>query len=256
MMNWLQSIFTSALFKGSKTRVLCVLTLLALVVVLSAAALPNATLSSPQTNVTYYACVNNTSGAITIVSKSTKCPTGSQKIHWNQQGPIGPQGPQGVQGVQGIQGIQGPQGPAGVSQGYFSSKGNVNISTNNGQLVPVVSTIPLAASGTYIVTASEVAIVASGDTVARIITSAGGAVGSYFSTVGPVSNLQYTTITVTDSVSVGAGDQLQLSCVGYNGNPSTISYSAGISAIQLNSVQSNINHNNPRPQLPKPLSHK
>ncbi len=98
MMNWLQSIFTSALFKGRKTRVLCVLTLLALVVVLSAAALPNDTLSSPQTNITYYACVNNTSGTVTIVSQSTKCPSGTHKIHWNQQGPIGPQGIQGPQG--------------------------------------------------------------------------------------------------------------------------------------------------------------
>lgn len=80
MMNWLQSIFVSALFKGSKTRVLCVLMPLALLVVLTAAALPNDTLSSPQTNVTYYACVNNTSGAITIVSQSTKCPSGTHKI--------------------------------------------------------------------------------------------------------------------------------------------------------------------------------
>ncbi len=90
MMNWLQSNFASALLKGSKTRVLGVLMLFALVVILTAAAFPNDTQLSPQSNATYYACVNNTTGAITIVSKNTTCQTGFHKIHWNQQGPIGP----------------------------------------------------------------------------------------------------------------------------------------------------------------------
>src|SRR5437588_12900327 len=65
--------------------------------------------SSPQTTTVYYACVNNTTGAIQIVSSTTTCPTGTHKIHWNQQGPVGPAGPQGPQGPQGQ---TGPIGPA------------------------------------------------------------------------------------------------------------------------------------------------
>ena len=89
--------------------------------------------------VTYYGCVNNSTGAITIVSKSTVCSAGFSKISWNQAGPQGPkgatgatgaqgsQGPQGVQGPQGAtgadgaQGPQGPQGPSGASSGNFAS---------------------------------------------------------------------------------------------------------------------------------------
>ncbi len=240
-------------FIGKKAKISGLVSLIVLTILLLQATIVSAS-TAPLTSTIYYACVNNTSGAVTIVSQSTQCPTGSHKIQWNQQGPKGSIGPQGVQGPQGIQGIQGPQGPAGVSQGYFNSAGNVNIS--NGKLVPVVQTVSLTASGTYIVTATEVAVVASGDIVACIVTSVGGAAGYYYGTVGPVSNLQYATITVTDKVTVGAGDQIQLSCIGYNNNPVTISYNAGISAILLNSVQSGaIHHNGPRPQLPKPLSH-
>lgn len=233
-------------FIGKKARMSGLISFVVLTVLLSQAI--SASAASPQSSTIYYACVNNTSGALTIVSKTTQCPTGTHKIQWNQQGPIGPQGPQGA---------QGPQGPAGVSQGYFTSAGNVPISSPNQTLVPVVKTVPLTVSGTYIVTATEMAIVAAGDTVACIVTSADGVSGNLFGTVGPVSNQQYATITVTDRVTVGAGDQLQLSCTGYNNNTTTISYNSGISAILLNSVQSSaIKHNSPQPSLPKALPHK
>lgn len=69
--------------------------------------------------VTYYACVDNSSGTIHMVDAGVKCSNSEQLVQWNQMGPqgeIGPQGPQGEQGLQGIQGPQGevgPQGPAG-----------------------------------------------------------------------------------------------------------------------------------------------
>jgi hypothetical protein len=59
------------------------------------------------TVVTYYGCVNNTTGAIRIVSKTTMCKSTENKIHWNQVGRQGPKGPQGVQGPQGPQGRKG-----------------------------------------------------------------------------------------------------------------------------------------------------
>lgn len=161
-----------------------------------------------------------------------------------------------MQGVQGVQGVQGPQGPAGVSQGYFASAGNVNISTSNQSLVTVVKSNPVATSGTYLVTATETAIVASGDTISCIVTSAGGAFGHLFGSYGPSANLTYDTITVTDRMDIGAGDQLQLSCGEYNNNSVTISYNASISAILLNSVQSSSIHHTAQPPLPKVLTHK
>ena len=253
MINRLQSIFIAATLKGSKTRVLSVLALFVLVVVLTAAAFPSDTQSSPQSKVIYYACVNNTSGAITIVSQSTKCPTGSHKIQWNQQGPIGPQGPQGVQGVQGPTGPQGPQGPSGVSLGYYSANGSVNL----GSTTPVsVVTTPALAAGTYIVTATEVAIINPNDYVSCIVGSVGGSGGHIYVVSGPASLNEYATLTATDSVTVSAGDLIALYCNDFNNNPNTSSFNAGISVIQLTSVQSDLNlHQSVRPHSPKPLSH-
>jgi hypothetical protein len=70
--------------------------------------------------VTFFGCVNHTTGAIRIVGNTTVCNSSEHKIHWNQKGPRGPQGPQGLQGHQGPEGPTGPQGPAGVSVGYSS----------------------------------------------------------------------------------------------------------------------------------------
>jgi len=81
-------------------------------------------LTANAATVTYYACVNSSTGAIRIVSQTTTCNTSEHKIQWNQvgpqgpKGPVGPQGPkgaQGLQGVQGKQGVQGPQGPPGTA---------------------------------------------------------------------------------------------------------------------------------------------
>src|SRR5271154_1152055 len=64
--------------------------------------------------VTYYGCVNNSTGDIRIVSKSTVCKSTEQKINWNQVGPKGPKGNTGAQGPKGATGPQGPQGPKGA----------------------------------------------------------------------------------------------------------------------------------------------
>ena len=61
--------------------------------------------------VTYYGCVNNSTGDLRVVDKTTTCNSGERKIQWNQ---VGPQGPAGPQGPKGATGPQGPQGPAGA----------------------------------------------------------------------------------------------------------------------------------------------
>jgi hypothetical protein len=67
---------------------------------------------------TYYACVNNSSGTIRVVSGSEDCKTGDYFIEWNRVGPKGdpgPTGPEGPAGPQGLQGDPGPTGPPGAT---------------------------------------------------------------------------------------------------------------------------------------------
>jgi hypothetical protein len=250
-------------FLGKKVKIVGMVSLSVLTILLLQTAVVSA-ISTPQSSTIYYACVNNTSGAITIVSKSTKCPTGSHKIQWNQQGPIGPQGvqgptgptgPQGPQGVQGPTGPTGPQGPSGVSQGYF----NYNILQNflpNSEYTAIATTNPVAA-GTYIVIGTEVAQIDAHDTVVCVIGSvntgvSGHVYGAFTTTTLSVPN---TTITVNDTISVNAGDQIVLWCKDYTSDPNTFSNNAEISAIQLTSVQSNVSqHTGKSVTLPKPLS--
>lgn len=66
---------------------------------------------------TYYACVNESSGVLRMVSANTTCGAHEQPISWNQTGPQGPMGPQGPAGPQGPQGVAGLNGANGVS-GY------------------------------------------------------------------------------------------------------------------------------------------
>jgi hypothetical protein len=66
-----------------------------------------------QSNTVYYACVNNSSGTIKMVSATATCSSNEMRVEWNQLGPQGPQGSAGLPGPQGEQGATGPQGPAG-----------------------------------------------------------------------------------------------------------------------------------------------
>jgi hypothetical protein len=81
--------------------------------------------------VVYYACVNNSSGTIHMISAGDSCNGNEQLVMWNSEGPPGPEGSQGpagppgpqgdpglpgadgLDGVDGAPGLQGPQGPAG-----------------------------------------------------------------------------------------------------------------------------------------------
>jgi sulfatase-modifying factor enzyme 1/collagen triple helix repeat protein len=66
-----------------------------------------------------YACVNQVTGVLRIVSDTAACLPTENSISWNgmgpqgSQGPQGPTGPQGPQGDKGDTGLPGPVGPAG-----------------------------------------------------------------------------------------------------------------------------------------------
>ncbi len=91
---------------------------------------------------TYYACVNNSSGAMKIVSASANCHKNEYKIEWNNVGPTGAQGPQGPEGPQGA---QGPVGPATATLAFnpfptFSDVTLMNITINGGDVTgPVLA---------------------------------------------------------------------------------------------------------------------
>ncbi len=65
------------------------------------------------TELTYSACVNNSSGTIHMVDAGETCKDNEQKYEWNIVGPQGPKGDKGDQGIQGEQGLQGEQGIQG-----------------------------------------------------------------------------------------------------------------------------------------------
>jgi len=60
-----------------------------------------------------YACVNNSSGTIKIVSATSECSNNEIQLVWNADGVAGPPGPQGPNGPTGPTGATGPQGVAG-----------------------------------------------------------------------------------------------------------------------------------------------
>lgn len=63
-----------------------------------------------------YACVKKHSGALRIVTRSSRCHKGESRIYWNSygvQGPRGASGPKGATGAKGSKGETGPKGEAG-----------------------------------------------------------------------------------------------------------------------------------------------
>ena len=260
MKSWYQHMFVSTSTTGKRLRLIGI-TLVSVLTVMfamtaSAASIPNPN-ANPTSSTIYYACVNNTTGAITIVSKTTTCKTGYHKIQWNQQGPTGPSGPTGPQGPQGPTGPQGPQGPTGpqgpqgpqgptgpqgpqgpagqngVSQGYFGSSHGGGLP---GSFTVLAATNPVA-GGVYIVTGMELSYLNTNDAAQCIIGSAfTGISGHVYGASGPVSQPSYANTVTTDTISVSAGDSIELYCSDFNNDPSTSSFDASITAIQLNAV--------------------
>ena len=200
----------------------------------------------------YYGCVNNSTGAIRIVSKTTVCKSTEHKIQWNQigpQGPAGPQGPQGVQGPQGPAGPQGPkgaqgptgpqgpqgpagpQGPPGVSVGNFAAAGSTSI----GSPVVVAQTNPVKTSGTYYVNATALLVIDAADSAAYCYVttgSSGGQDGIY----GGSSNAgQWEQASIADAWNVSAGDVVQMVCYSNASDSNTFVFNASLTATLIQS---------------------
>src|ERR1700733_179241 len=191
--------------------------------------------------VTIFGCVNDTTGAVRIVSSSTTCKATEHKIQWNQVGPRGPQGnqgnrgpqgPQGPQGAQGPQGPQGQQGPSGISVGY-SARGAGTLLTAPFPGILVAQT-PAVNAGTYFINASALLDITSGDEVFCYTTSVNN---PNFPTNFGGSNfggfLQQDSN--TDVLTVSAGDAFQLFCYSAVTQNSSV-FNGTITATLINSA--------------------
>jgi hypothetical protein len=220
----------------------------------------------------YYGCVNNTTGDIRIVSKSTVCKSTEHKISWDQTGPQGPKGPQGATGPQGPKGPQGatgpqgpkgpqgatgpqgptgpqgatgpqgpagptgptgPQGPPGISVGNFAS--NINFVSLASPVV-VAQTNPVL-GGEYYVNATAVLYIDSADYSAYCYVTTGNNGFNDDGLLGgstAVGTIQ--TAAIADSWTVAAGDVVQLVCASANNDASSIAESASLTATLINSA--------------------
>jgi len=176
--------------------------------------------AQPQT-VTYYACINNSTGAIRIVSKNTVCKSTEHKINWNQAGPQGPKGP------------AGPQGPPGVSVGnsaILPASSNIPLF---GSTV-ILQTNPIRTSGLYYITASALVGVDLNDGAAFCFDQLTST--QQYSQWGGGSFVGgYQQASVTDALNISAGDSVQLVCVldSYSGN--SFVFDAGMTATLIDS---------------------
>ena len=175
--------------------------------------------------VVLYGCVNNTSGAIRIVSQSTVCKSTEHKIQWNQVGPQGSQGP------------QGPQGPAGISVGLSATLppgSDVPLLQTPGSVILQTNSVPT--SGVYYINASALLEVASADPEGAFCYDAVASIGTasqYGGSGDAADRLQQASI--ADMLFVSAGDSIQLWCESALGAGSYV-FNAGITATLISST--------------------
>ena len=135
---------------GRLSRVLLAVVLLATGVAVGAGSMALATHDNPSV---YYACANNSNGAMRLVSETANCLPYEHKFAWNgvgQQGPPGPAGPQGLAGPEGPSGvvtIEAFAGPvnsiAGNSVAYVFAGPTASVTTTTGQRLTSVAATPL-----------------------------------------------------------------------------------------------------------------
>lgn len=182
--------------------------------------------------VTFYGCVNNSTGAIRIVQSSTTCKSTEHKIHWNQVGPPGPRGPRGPQGAQGP---PGPQGPPGISVGY-------SVTVAPGTDIPITApfpgtfitqTNPITTAGTYFISAQVLPYVEAGDEYVFCY-DALGSTEAASQWGGSYQSANYAEASISDVLFINAGDTVQLWCEtgGTNGSHA---FNAAITATLINS---------------------
>src|SRR3984957_96631 len=199
--------------------------------------------------VTYYACINNSSGAIRIVTKSTTCKSSEHKIQWDQtgpEGPKGPQGPQGTQGAKGATGPQGPQGPPGLTSGNFDFLG--------AGLFPTLADFPVVylfsnqaqTASWYFVSASLLLYIDPNDGGASCWDSvhSTGTASQY----GASGLSSYQQVSITDAVFLNQGDYVEVSCSSGFGDGNSFVYNGALTTVQIDNF-SEAKHAPTRPRV-------
>ena len=194
--------------------------------------------------VTYYACVNNSTGDITIVTSTTTCATGSHKIQWNEEGPTGPAGAKGATGATGPAGAKGatgatgpagatgPQGPAGIAVGYSAFTSDADITL--GSQTVVLQTGGVITSGTYFLSASALIGIDSADSAAYCFVTPTSEAASPDGQYGGSSVVgHYQQAALTDYFPVSAGDSFELICFSNSSDANTFVNSASLTAILI-----------------------
>lgn len=191
-----------------KFRMLSAFTMSALVVTLLSATGASASSTSQHASLgasaTYYACFNYKTSQIYVIQQNGKCKPGYTLIQWNQTGPQGPVGP------------QGPQGPAGVAVGYSAFNSNIHLAGAPGTVVAQTNTI--GTSGTYYITASALLVIDSGDRGAFCYVASANNPNPD-GMFGGTTSTGYQQASVSDALTVSAGDILELWCYSNGANP-------------------------------------
>jgi hypothetical protein len=182
---------------------------------------------------TFYGCVNNSTGAIRIVSSGTVCKSTEHKIHWNQVGPKGPQGPQGPPGVQGPPGSQGPpgaQGPPGISIGNSTSAGS---SGGLGSTASLILATFVQTSGVYYVTGSALLNISPGSGVYCYLTTATEGGGG---TQGGSNIAGFNQASMSNSMYASAGDYLEMWCYDPANLGTSYVWNSSLTGVLINSA--------------------
>ena len=163
-----------------------------------------------------YACVNNSSGTIHVVSSADTCSTNEVALAWNQQGPKGDTGPQGPKGDTGP---QGPTGPAGMGGAAFYREQRVPMSIPNSYTEMHRIDLP---EGKYFVTATVlINNLQSSGRIPVICTLYGGNGSSVIAAAALEANgesgASATTLTNTYTTQWAAPFSVQLLCASNNG---------------------------------------
>lgn len=153
------------------------------------------------------------------IATTGKCPAGDSTVTWNKVG---------------------PRGPAGTSEGIsVSSTTGVALNTGVNNFVPVMTTPPAPAAGTYYVNATVMAYIGQGDGVDCIFGDAQGFPG-IFADVDPVANSTFETLPLNQAVPLTAGESLQVYCGDYTANGSTAFYDGAVTGTLISSATGNV----------------
>ncbi len=180
-----------------------------------------------QSATTYYACVNNSSGTIKMMSATDTCHSNETKIQWNQAGAAGPAGDPGP---------KGDPGASGSSAAYVARTGVRDFQTFGAGSSLVVAELEALPAGSYTVNAQETTSFPDaneGGEVTCTLTPGGAHAieGAEFSGIGSVT--QAANVVVTDGITVGEGAVVKYTC---NGPANLSSDNAVITATRVDTL--------------------